>query len=301
MKKTLLLLGIGLLSFGYVNAQDDEDFEGDKTIEKLRSKYADEKYEACADAAIRYTESKKHKDKPEVYIYASMACLRISQTNEGVEDYKKAFSDALAYAGKYRKKDKNGKYYNDYITHFEEMKKIIAEEVENYMLEDRKAKVYKSAKKSLGLINKIYKMDPDDKGVFLTKAVLELKVKNTIEGKKMMKVIMPEIKYLAATEAEEITRPLLTEKEIAKRDKKIEEVLGKHMTKIKPFDEMTEMEQVFMKLGLIEYAEYLHGKKKYDEAKEVIEIGKQFFYEENEMFETEYRTDYKETYDLING
>jgi hypothetical protein len=116
-----------------------------------------------------------------------------------------------------------------------------------------------------------------------------------------MKIIMPEIKYLAATSNEELKRPLLTEKQIAKRDKKIEDVLGKQMVKIKPFDEMSEMEQVFLKLGLIEYAEYLHSKKKYDEAKKVIEIGKPFFYEENELFETEYRTDYKETYDMING
>ena len=300
MKKTLLLLGIGLLSFGYVQAQDEE-FEEDKLIEKLRTKYADEKYEACADIAIKSADNSKHKDKPEVYIYASMACLRISQTNEGVEDYKKAFSDALSYAGKYRKKDKEGKYYNDYITHFEEMKKIIAEEVENYMLEDRKAKIYKSAKKSLGLISKINKMDPDDKGVYLTNAVLELKVKNTIEGKKMMKVIMPEIKYLAATSSSEKTRPLLTEKELEKQNKKIEEVMGGPMKKIKPFDEMSEMEQVFLKLGLIEYAEYLHSKKKYDEAKEVIEIGKPFFYEENDLYERQYTPDYKETYDLING
>ena len=301
MKKTLLLLGIGLLSFGYVNAQDDDDFEEDKLIEKLRSKYADEKYEACADAAIKATENKKHKDKPEAYIYASMACLRISQTNEGVEGYKKAFSDAMSYAGKYRKKDKAGKFYNDYITHFEEMKKIIAEEVENYMLEDRKTLVYKSAKKSLGLISKMHKMDPDDKGIYLTNAVLELKIKNTIEGKKMIKVVMPEIKYLAATADEEAKRPLLTEKEIAKREKKIKEVLGGPMKKIKPFDEMSEMEQVFLKLGLIEYADYLHSKKKYDEAKEVIEIGKPFFYKKNDLFEREYRPDYKDTYDMING
>ena len=58
-------------------------FEEDKLIEKLRSKYADEKYEACADIAIKSFGNKKHKDKPEIYIYASMACLRISQTNDG--------------------------------------------------------------------------------------------------------------------------------------------------------------------------------------------------------------------------
>jgi|TARA_B110000977_G_scaffold106199_1_gene138466 hypothetical protein len=301
MKKTLLLFGIGLLSYGYLHAQDDEGFEEDKAIEKLRSKYADEKYESCADAAIKYTDSKKHQDKPEVYIYASMACLRISQTNEGREDYKKAFSDALSYAGKYRRKDPNGEFYNEYITHFEEMKKIIAEEVENYMLEDRKTKVYKSAKKSLSLINKIHKMDPNDKGVHLTNAVLELKVKNTMEGKKMMKILIPEIKYLVATSEDEKTRPVLTERELEKKNKKIDQVLGDPLKEIKPFDEMTEMEQVFLKLGLIEYAEYLFDKKKYDEAKEVIEIGKPFFYEKNELYEREYRRDYKDTYNMING
>lgn len=301
MKKTLLLFGIGLLSFGSVHAQGDEEFEEDKAIEKLRSKYADEEYESCADAAIRYTDSRKHEDKPEVYIYASMACLRISQTNEGREDYRKAFADALSYAGKYRRKDEKGEFYNEYITHFEEMKKIIAEEVENYMLEDRKTKVYRSAKKSLSLINKIHKMDPDDKGVYLTSAVLELKVKNRMEGKKMIKIIMPEIKYLAATSADEKARPILTERELDKKNRKIDEILGDPMKKIKPFDEMTEMEQVFLKLGLIEYAEYLFDKKKYDEAKDVIEIGKPFFYEKNELYEREYRRDYKDTYDMVNG
>ena len=296
MKKTLLFLGIALLSFGNSFSQD-----GDKVVEKLRVMYGEEKYQDCAHDAIKYAAKAKYKNNPEIYIYASMACLRISQTNEGVEEFKKAFADALSYAGKYRKKDKAGEFYNDYITHFEELKKIVAEEVENYMLEDRKAKVYKSAKKSLGLISKIHKMDPEDKGVYLLNAVLELKVKNTIEGKKMLKIIMPEIKRLAPTRDEMPAPEKLTEKELAKKNRKIEEIFGGPMKPIKPFDEMTEMEQVFLRLALIEYAEHMYDKKKYDEAKEIIEIGKPYFYKENDDYLRKYTTAYKDSYKKING
>ena len=295
MKKTLLLLAVGLMGFNYSYSQED------KVIEKLRVMYGDEKYQDCAHDAIKYSAKPKYKNNPEIYIYASMACLRISQTNEGQTEFKKAFTDALSYAGKYRKKDKAGQFYPDYLTHFEELKKIVAEEVENYMLEDRKAKAYKSAKKSLGLMKKVQKMDPDDKGVYLVNAVLELKVKNTVQGKKMMKILMPELKRLAETRDKMPAPEVLTEKELKKKNKKIKEIFGGPMKEIKPFDEMTEMEQVFLRLGLIEYGEYLFNKKKYDEAKEVMEIGKPYFYKENELYLRKYTTAYKEMYKLING
>jgi len=296
MKKTLLFLGISLLTFGNSMAQRD-----DKMVEKLRDMYGEEKYQDCAHDAIKFSSNPKFKDNPEIYVYASMSCLRISQTNEGVEEFKKAFNDALSYAGKYRKKDKAGQYYDDYITHFEELKKLVAEEVENYMLEDRKAKVYKSAKKSLGLMTKIHKMDPNDKGAYLLTAVLELKVKNTTEGKKMLKVIMPEIERLAPTRDEMPKEEELTDQELAKKNKKIEDIFGGPMKPIKPFDEMSEMEQVFLRLALIEYADYLNSKKKVDEAKAIIEIGKPYFYGENEDYLRKYTTAYKVIYKMIHG
>ncbi len=296
MKKTLLFLGISILTLGNSLAQKD-----DKIVEKLRDMYGEEKYQDCAHDAIKFSSNSKFKNNPEIYIYASMACLRISESNEASEEFKKAFKDALSYAGKYRKKDKAGQYYEDYITHFEELKKLVAEEVENYMLEDRKAKVYKSAKKSLGLVDRIHKMDPDDKGAYLLKAVLELKIKNTTEGKKMLKIILPEIERLAATRAEMPDEVEMTEKELAKKNKKIEEIFGGPMKPIKPFDEMTEMEQVFLRLALIEYADYLNDKSKVEEAKAIIEIGKPYFYGENENYLRKYNTGYKDIYKMIHG
>jgi len=116
----------------------------------------------------------------------------------------------------------------------------------------------------------------------------------------MLKIIMPEIKTIVATADDYVEPEPMTPKETAKKNAKIEAVFGGPMTPIKPFDEMTEMEQVFLRLALIEYTEYLYQKKKYDEAKEVIEIGKPFFYKENDDYLRKYTVAYKAMYDKVN-
>ena len=291
MKKILLLIFVGTLGFNTFSQED-------KVIKKLKMLYAQEEYQDCAHDAIILSKDKAHKKKPEVYIYASMACLRISQKNESLIDFKKSFTDALSYAGKYRKKDKDGLIYPEYLSHFEELKQIVNEEIENFLLEERKAKVYKSAKKSLGLLKKINKMDPDDKGAILLRGLLEIKSQNKMGGKKIVKEILPELKTLVMTPEDVPAKKELTpeEKKAAiKKAKKAKQKLfpGK---KIKPFSEMTEMEQVNLRLALIEYSEYLLKKKKYDLAKEAIEIGKPFFYKENDHYLRDYDTEYKKTY-----
>ena len=70
MKKTLLFAY--LFSAGLTFAQTSE------VEDELKVMYADEEYTKCADKALKYSE-KKYKDDPVVYIYASMACLRMSQ------------------------------------------------------------------------------------------------------------------------------------------------------------------------------------------------------------------------------
>ena len=298
MKKILLLLFIGITSSTSFFAQQD------KAIEKLKMLYADEEYQDCAHDAIALSAIKKHKNKPAIYIYASMSCLRIFQENDMKITFKKSFTDALSYAGKYRKKDKDGLLYPDYIAHFEELKSLVTEEIENFLLEERKAKIYKSAKKSLGLMKKINKMDPDDKGAILLRGLLEIKSQNKMEGKKIIKEILPQLKTLKMTR-DDIPKPKeLTPEEkkaLAKKRKKAKEKIfpGK---KIRPFEEMSEMEQVNLRVGLIEYAEYLLKKKKVEEAQEVIEIGKPFFLNENEYYLRDYDIEYKKTYNkVMNG
>lgn len=68
---------------------------------------------------------------------------------------------------------------------------------------------------------------------------------------------------------------------------------------IKAFKDMTEMEQIYLRDGLILYANYLKSKDKIEEAKEVIEIGKPFFYKENINQFFKYKGHYKKAYDKL--
>jgi hypothetical protein len=288
MKKILLF--ICLLPSSIIFAQTSE------VEDELKILIADEEYDKCASKAEKYMD-KKYKNDPVVYIYASIACLRISQNYELREEYPKAFKDALKYAAKYRRKDDEGSIYNQYISHFEEMKKIIAEEVENYLLEDEKTKMYKAYKKSSRMVEKITDMDPNDRGALLLLAVLEIGAKNYSEGKSIIKDVLPEIKKIKATRAEmAIEKEAPEEKKSSRRRKKEDK-----RAPLKSFDEMTEMEQIYLRKGLITYANYLFDKDKLSEAKEVIEIGKPFFYNENELFNGIYNTKYKAVYGKING
>lgn len=266
--------------------------------EDLKILYADEDYQKCAHKALKYSEG-KYKNDPIVYIYASMACLRMSQDHEAAEKFPKAFTDALSYATKYRKKDKTGAIYEQYIRHFEELKKIVAEEIDNYLLEDNKDKVYKAVKKSVGLLKKINAMDPEDKGAMLLRGLLEIQAQNAMEGKSIIKEYLPVIKEIKATRAEMpvVEQPAEEEGDDKKKKKKDDD----EISPIKPFEEMSEMEQVHLRMALMGYANYLHKKGQTDEAKEIIEIGKPYFYGENEMYQRKYDTKYKALYMQINS
>lgn len=289
MKKTmfiiLLVFGLGQIGFSQTSAVEEE----------LKILYADGDYQKLANKAIKYSE-KKYANDPVVYIYASMACLRMSQNYETSQEFPKSFGDALSYASKYRKKDVNGQYYSVYLSHFEELKKIVGEEIENSLLEENKEKLAKAAKKSLGLLNKINTFDPDDKGAMLLKGYLEILVQNTMEGRKIIKEYLPYIKEIKATRSEMpvVETPPAQE---GKKPVKGEVVISPS----KPFEEMSEMEQVYLRMALMSYAKYLFGKGNVAEAKEIIEIGKPFFLEENEMYQAKYDTKYKGVYKDINS
>lgn len=287
MKKILLFTYLFGASISFAQSSEVED--------EFKVLIADEKYTKAADKALKYME-KKYKTDPIVYVYASISCLKISQNNELSQEFPKAFKDAIKYAAKYRRYDQSGDVYNKYISHFEEMKKIVAEETENYLLEDEKAKIYKSYKTSAGLMKNIVAMDPNDRGARLLLGALEIGAQNAAVGKVIIKEILPEVKQIKLTKAEmPVVEAPAEEEDTKKKSKEVKR------DPVKSFEEMTEMEQVYLRMGLITYANYLFDKKKYDEAKEIIEIGKPFFYNENDLFNGEYTTRYKAVYDKING
>ena len=112
--------------------------------------YVDGKYEKVLYKAIRYTEDDEQKKHPMPYLYMSKAYLGIHNSDdadlrEAYEvDKLKALKNALKYAGKFVKKDKEQEYIFEELEYIEDLRKetIIAAETEMDNGKFTKAKSY---------------------------------------------------------------------------------------------------------------------------------------------------------------
>jgi hypothetical protein len=169
MKRVLILFALFLYAGAkQVSAQEYQDLE---------VLWIDQKYEKLIEKAEHYTEKEKSKNDALPYLYMCKGLYRISliEKYKTHETYRKAESDALSYAVKYKKKDKNGTYKADAEAFFAEMKKTYFEQTENYMM----AKDYK---KSLAIIKKVVQFDDKNPGAWLVKGVCEYEMKNKAEA-----------------------------------------------------------------------------------------------------------------------
>lgn len=255
MKKLLIILSIFFYTASHsVLSQEYQD---------LLILFVDEKYEKCFAKSIKYTENDKTKKHPLPYLYASMASFEMSQDHSYSADWPKAYSTALSFAKKYRKKDPDNTYAEDSQEYIDNLKTIIFEEVENYMLTGAE----KSYKKALGIVKKVCAFDPKDYGAVLLRGELEILTKNKTEGKKLVAKGLKLIKTIG-TDVQ--------------------------------FGDLTETQQLYLKKSLMEYAKFQLEKDPAG-AKETISLGHTFFYEEREDCLLEDNEDFKKLYDEITG
>ncbi|MGE4289351.1 MAG: hypothetical protein AB7E36_11710 [Salinivirgaceae bacterium] len=104
------------------------------TYEKLAKLYSQAKYESCLFKADDYTFKSESSKDAEPFLYMSLCFyqLSISEDSDIREDYKDGFKQAVNYAGRFIKKDKEGEMYNDnidFINHLKEMQKKEIKEV----------------------------------------------------------------------------------------------------------------------------------------------------------------------------
>ena len=101
----------------------------EKQYDDLLVKYVDEKYEDCLAKAERYTQNDNTKRDPLPYLYMSMCLFEMSKIPkyQEMDDYKKADRDALKWAEKYRKKDKNKEFFNNYEDYWSELNTMAQE------------------------------------------------------------------------------------------------------------------------------------------------------------------------------
>ena len=152
-----LLLGILCsmpVSSAYGQIREDEEEEPilikESELNQLLMWHVDEKYEKVLYKAIRYTEDDEQKKHPLPYLYMAKAYLGVHNSDdpdlrESYEvDKLKALKNALKYAGKFVKKDKEQEYVPKDLDFMEELRKetIIAAETEMDNEKYTKAKSY---------------------------------------------------------------------------------------------------------------------------------------------------------------
>ena len=174
----ILCTGVTLDAQGQRNRNDDEEpiLIPDEDLDELLEWCVDGKYEKVLYKAIRYTEDDEQKKHPMPYFYMSKAYLSIHKSDdadlrEAYEvDKLKALKNALKYASKFVKKDREKDYVPSEQEFIEELRKetLVAAETE---IDNGK---YTKAK---GYYKYLTALDEEDPGAWLMFGTVYLTLK----------------------------------------------------------------------------------------------------------------------------
>ncbi len=95
--------------------------------------YVDEKYDKCIQKAEYYTQKDDTRKDPLPFLYMSMCYYEMSKHEKYQQQYPKASRDALKWAEKYRRKDKENEFFKNYEDYWMNLNTLGMEEGENLM------------------------------------------------------------------------------------------------------------------------------------------------------------------------
>jgi tetratricopeptide (TPR) repeat protein len=140
----------------------------DHVYEDLLVMFVDEKYEKCLAKAESYTLKEDTKKDAMPYLYMSMCMYEMSKLEKFQADYPKAFREAMKLAEKYRKKDKNNEFFDNYEDYWTKLNTSAMEEGDNLF----EAGEYSKAKQ---LFDNMVGYDPGNPGAWLMLALCQQK------------------------------------------------------------------------------------------------------------------------------
>ncbi len=159
MKKFLLILSLLLINLGL--------WAQKHVYEDLLVMYVDEKYEKCIFKAEGYVENDATKRDPLPYLYISMCYFEMAQKDQYSVDYPKASRDAMKWAEKYRRKDKEREFWSNYEDYWMSLNTRALDEGEN-ALDDPKG-----ATRARQTFTSMTKYNPENPGPWLLLAVTQ--------------------------------------------------------------------------------------------------------------------------------
>lgn len=174
MVRSILLLFTALLSTAALAQKH--------VYEDLLKAFVDEEYEKCLAKAEGYTINDETKKDPLPYLYMSMCFYEMSKIEKytAMEEFKKADREALKYAEKYRKKDKNREFFENYADYWEDLNTMAMEKGMN-LYDDKE---YGKAKQVFDAMVGYY---PENSGAQLMLALCLYKTNLAKEGDLAMK------------------------------------------------------------------------------------------------------------------
>jgi hypothetical protein len=137
--------------------------------EDLLVLYVDEKYEKCIFKAEGYTEAEATKKDALPFLYISMCYHEMSKLEKFNEPYPKAAREAMKWAEKYRRKDKDREYWNNYEDYWMSLNTKALEEGENAMDDP------KGASRARQVFTSMTKYHPENPGPWLLLAITQYK------------------------------------------------------------------------------------------------------------------------------
>lgn len=160
----LILLTFGLTATSFAQPPNYDD---------LLIYFADGDYEKLVKKAEKYTLEDDTKNDPLPYLYCSKGNFEMSKDQKYAEDYPKAYNDAIKFAGKSLRKDKNGDMFSEHKNYFTDLKKAVVEDLKNMVDEE-------DFNRMRGTIMKLQRVDPSDVGshFLMTAALFRIKDKS---------------------------------------------------------------------------------------------------------------------------
>ena len=149
-----------------------------KPYDDLLVLYVDENYEKCVYKAERYVDKKDSHRDPLPYLYASMCYFEMSKIPkyQEMDEYERAGRDALKWAAKYRRKDKNMEFFANYEDYWSELNTVAQEIGMNYLDE----KAYSKAKSQF---QRMTRYNPENPGAWAMLALTQKKMKAARDAK----------------------------------------------------------------------------------------------------------------------
>lgn len=122
IKHLFVLPFFALLSLPNTGVAQDE-------YDDLLIMYVDGEYEKCLKKAEKYTDREKTRRDPLPYLYMSMCYFEISKMDSytSQREWRRSDRNALRYAKRFRKKDKNLQYFPEYEDYWEELNTMAME------------------------------------------------------------------------------------------------------------------------------------------------------------------------------